>query len=47
MHKLEVDIWGIKVSAEGVIAVVAAVVIVEDAKILWQGGEVPTDVVLG
>lgn len=28
MHKLEVNIWGIKVNAEGVIAIVAALLIV-------------------
>jgi hypothetical protein len=28
MHKLEVNVWGIKVSADGVIAILAALVIV-------------------
>jgi hypothetical protein len=36
MHKLEVNIWGIKVSAEGVIAIVAALVIVLGALAVYR-----------
>jgi hypothetical protein len=36
MHKLEVSIWGIKVNAEGIIAIGAALVIVLGALAVYR-----------